>query len=134
MHSSVVHHCKCSPLLCVVHSHKKVLSKRKITCNNARKTSKLLPTELSMHCYSPYHSYKSPTLSMRSSSPLLKLLSSLAVFRSTVPLVSVAVASNGHEYTATLASSIARSTVPAGIRTTFQDIKMLSGHLFRTQS
>ena len=84
------------------------------------------------------------TLSIRSSSPLLNVLSSLAVFRSTVPLVSVAVESNGHEYTAILAS-VARSMVPAGTRhlshqdrpalNFFQDTKcyqdkLFSGHLF----
>ena len=45
------------------------------------------------------------TCSIRSSSPLLNCINSLADLISTVPLVSVAAASKGQEYTATFAFS-----------------------------
>ena len=70
------------------------------------------------------------TSSIIDSAPLLKLFSSLAVFSSTVPLVSVVIESNGQEYTATLASA-ALSTVPGVNQSGHQCL----GHLdFRTHT
>ena len=63
----------------------------------------------------PSYSTALLTSLMRFSSPWLNAFNSLAVLSSTVPLVSVVIASNGHEYTATLAS-VACEILPAKIK------------------